>query len=383
MDVLRIYIVFNPDHDVTPLWCEALSKAFDGIGMQREGLRFSVPVHRRSATWDGPQDGLLDANPRCIDFGRAEWNVVVVLQDVDMMDHRERWGPYLANVMSRYAGNEAASTVIPIAFGDAGAAHFRELHEMPKHVLSGAPNEEGTRQLFVSLLNAILVMLDPEGNRHAAGAGHAVFISHAKRDGLDAAEKIARQLRDVMESLGPQCFFDKASLIPGDEYPKRFEESIGRASLLALVTDTYHARPWCRWEMLCAKELGRPVVVADLSRGRIERSFPYIGNVPTIRLNDAPESLSNESVEVLIQALLSESLRIQLWRRLAGRIAQEDDSLLTRPPELSDLALIAASLPGRSRRVLYPDPPLSTEEIQLLSRAFPFIDLRTLSQAIA
>lgn len=381
MDVLRVYIVFNPDHEVTPLWYEALSNAFDGIGMQREGLRFSVPVHRRSASWGTPQDGLHDANPRRIDFGRAQWNVVVVLQDVDMKDQSDRWRPYLADIMRQHA-LDAASTVIPIAFGNPSAAEFRELHAMPKHVVSGAPDERSIRRLFVSLLNAILVLLDPEGSRHVAGAGHAVFISHAKRDGLEAAERIAQQLRDVMESLGPQCFFDKASLIPGDEYPKRFEESIRRASLLALITDAYHTRPWCRWEMLCAKELGRPVVVADLSRGRIERSFPYIGNVPTIRLDDALESLSTESVEIMIQALLSESLRIQLWRRLAGRIAQKDDCLLTRPPELSDLALVAAGQSDRRRRVLYPDPPLSTEEIDLLNRAFPHVDLRTLSQAI-
>ncbi len=381
MDVLRVYVVFNPDHDVTPRWYEELSKAFDSIGMQREGLRFSVPVHQRSVSWYTSPTSPAEARPRRIDFGRAEWNVVVVLQDIDMQDQPEIWEPYLADVMSQHAANKSASIVIPVALGDAGTASLREQQGVAKQVVTGAPDDASVRRLFISLLNSILVMLEPEGSRSAGGAGHAVFISHAKRDGEPAAEKIATQLRGVMDSLGPQCFFDKASLIPGDNYPEHFEKSIERASLLALATDAYHTRPWCRWEMLCAKELGRPVVVADLGRGRIERSFPYIGNVPTIRLDDALESLSNETVEVLIQALLCESLRMDLWKRLASRIRQPDDRLLTRPPELSDLVLIAPNASGQGRRVLYPDPPLSTEEMDLLSRAFPSVALLTLSQA--
>ena len=47
MDVLRVYVVFNAEHRVASLWYERLLKSFDSIGMQREGLRFGVPVHCR------------------------------------------------------------------------------------------------------------------------------------------------------------------------------------------------------------------------------------------------------------------------------------------------------------------------------------------------
>lgn len=56
MDVVRGYAVFNPDHDVTPRWYEMLAEASDCGGMQREGLRFSVPVHRESASWAVPRE---------------------------------------------------------------------------------------------------------------------------------------------------------------------------------------------------------------------------------------------------------------------------------------------------------------------------------------
>lgn len=382
MDVLRVYVVFNPDHQVATQWYERLLDSFDCIGMQREGLRFGVPVHRRCQPWGEARPGLAPANPRRIDFSHAEWNVVVVLQDVGLADQQELWEPYLADVMRQHQNNEATSWVIPVELGQVNAASLRYLQGIPKRLLTGAPDERSGRQFFIALLNAVLVKMNPPASRHAAGSRYTVFVSHAKRDGSEAAQRVAERLSQVMQRLGPECFFDVDSLIPGDDYPQRFEAAIREASLLALITDTYHARPWCRWEMLCAKKHGRPVVVAELGRGRIERSFPYVGNVPTLRLDDSLDELSNDSIEILIQALLSESLRVELWRRLAGGSAGDKAVLLIRPPELSDIALVAAEHPGALRRVLYPDPPLSTEEIDLLQAAFPHIEILTLSQAI-
>lgn len=382
MDVLRVYVVFNRDHPVASQWYEYLLASFDCIGMQREGLRFGVPVHRRSQPWGEAQLGLAPENPRRIDFGHATWNAVIVLQDVHMAYQHALWEPYLADIMRQHKHNETTSWVFPVELGGASAAPLRDLQSMPPRLLTDAPDERRGPQLFIALLNAVLVKMTAQSSQRAAGSRYTFFVSHAKRDGREAAQRVAQRLGQVMQRLGPDCFFDVDSLIPGDDYPQRFEAAIRDASLLALVTDAYHSRPWCRWEMLCAKKHGRPVVVAELGRGRIERSFPYVGNVPTLRLDDSLDELSNDSIEILIQALLSESLRVELWRRLAGGSAGDKAVLLIRPPELSDIALVAAEHPGALRRVLYPDPPLSTEEIDLLQAAFPHIEILTLSQAI-
>ena len=110
-------------------------------------------------------------------------------------------------------------------------------------------------------------------------------------------------------------------------------------------------RPWCRWEVLTAKRLGRPVVAADLTVGRIERTYPYLGNVPSLRVTmpsepDAP--IPETAVEQLTAALLAEALRDELWRELAGTGLQGRlVHLLPRPPELADVSELVARYTGK------------------------------------
>ncbi len=378
-DPLRIYVVFDPEFiggaEVTSL----LRSAFDGIGMLREGLRFSVPVHTRSVPWH-PRE-LAERNlPKDIDFEAADASVVLLVQDPIFSARRAIWQPYVDRLKEEI-GKREKSLLIPVLVGKGVKPEFASETQSIRLEAAQQLADEAVRTRFlVRLLNVLLVTL--EGQDQTAGRkGHMVFVSHAKHDGLAVAKKIVALLEKVNESLGPRCFFDADSLLAGSNYHGEFEEAIKDGSLLAVVTSAYHTRPWCRWEVLTAKRHGRPVVAVDLSTGRIERTFPYLGNVPSIRLSPADGAdcqISEDDIALVTLALLSESLRVALWKQLAATYLRPGDKVCVRPPEMSDLGVIEALEAGAA--VVYPDPPLSTEEVDLLSAAFPHLIVRSLSQ---
>lgn len=379
-DPLRIYVVFDPEFVQGAKIADTLRREFDCIGMLREGLRFTVPVHTRSVPWQiGP---LSRTNlPRPIDFGAADSNLVLLLHDPVLNAKVDEWFFYLKDLAER-AKHPAAKTMFqPVLIGNGISPVFAAEKQSPRLASAAALDSEPERMRFmIRLLNGVLIQNDIA--QDAGRQGHMVFVSHAKRDGVVMARRIVEMIQKVNASLGPICFFDVDSLQMGSSYHTEFESAIQNGSLLAVVTSTYHTRPWCRWEVLTAKRHGRPIVAIDMSSGRIERTFPYLGNVPSIRLayGDKPEvvDVSDDDIARITLALLSESLRVTLWRQRASRYANQGDSLCVRPPEMSDLGVLVDAQPGST--VLYPDPPLSTEEVDLLEFAFPKLSLRSLSQ---
>jgi hypothetical protein len=157
---------------------------------------------------------------------------------------------------------------------------------------------------------------------------------------------------------------------------KRASAAIRNGAVVAIRTDTYSSRPWCRWENLEGKRLHRPIVVLDLLRDAEVRSNPYGGNVPALRIAD-PAIATNADPTDLDRAVLlimTEAVRILIWNRRAK--ALEDAATekypgraliaLPRAPELVDIANLRRSQSGPVA-VLHPGPPLSRPEADLIA----------------
>lgn len=392
MDPLRVYLVFDQQFEYGQRWMRWLTDSLSGIGMQRDECRFGIPVHGRFKPWGAAQPNLPGPlHPRQIQLGDATRNCILLLVDGHMTGFGlKRWREYVNVLQQQMANRPGQDLLVPVLLNGAAPA----FNHLPQGIRTATPQTpdkgvEATRFLL-QLLNALLVHRQPAALQAMHKPGHGIFVSHAKLDGWKTAKRIVETLTRVGDGVQPAFFLDTDSLVAGSDYEKRFVETIGSGSLLALVTDAYHSRPWCRWEVLMAKRLGRPIVVVDLSTGRIERTLPYLGNVPAHRVQISGHdtaSISETDIEQLTLALLSEALRFELWReyaqqRLTGRAACQ---LLARPPELADL--VASAAQSRSQPptdwIVYPDPPLGLEETDLLTQAFPQLTVFSLAQALA
>ena len=122
--------------------------------------------------------------------------------------------------------------------------------------------------------------------------------------------------------------------------------------------------------MIEAKLWNVPLVVANCISNLDDRSFPYMGNVPVIRLDDQEE----ERIDFLIGRLLDEVLKDFLWRcqvELHGPAAADGVMFIPRPPELISLANLPAEVEGTDAVIVYPGPPLSSEEERLFAKGRP------------
>jgi hypothetical protein len=51
-DLFRIYVLWHPESAFGQAAANAIAKHFDGLGMERDGVAYRVPVRFRSEAWD-------------------------------------------------------------------------------------------------------------------------------------------------------------------------------------------------------------------------------------------------------------------------------------------------------------------------------------------
>ena len=211
-----------------------------------------------------------------------------------------------------------------------------------------------------------------------------LFISHAKKD-LPAdpaaiAQGPVKAILATLNQLPVQGWYDSAQIPPGGRFPEEIEKGVLNSSaLIAVLTDNWSSREWCRRELLEAKLAARPLVLVDAIEARVIRLFPYLGNGVTLRWRAAivsPDTTDDawtrrralweaEDAALVIEAALLEALRYQHEHRRLLRSTGVNEVALGTPPE----ALTLAHLPAGTTRVWYPDPPIGREELDRLQPA--------------
>lgn len=183
-----------------------------------------------------------------------------------------------------------------------------------------------------------------------------IFLSHTKLD-LEQEPQVVKSLLAHLTVEHPEkTWFDSGDISSGSRFATEIEKGVTDAALLAVITDSYSSRSWCRREVLLAKRHQRPVVVVNsIQKGEV-RSFPYAGNVPVIRWNGHPQDA--------VDLLLRENLRHTYALERLNQCKDPDDFVLPTGPELVTLLHR-----GKDQKVLYPDPPLGIEERAVLSVA--------------
>jgi len=417
---MRVYVLWaparpDPSEDPGGRLADTLHDQLDALGMMRDGVGFRIPVRKRSANWR-------DTNrPQPIDWAAARSNIIILVIDDVMRNREAEWADYVSGIV-RHIGDDSADMLLPVIISRGQApSPFDALATqgiVAATPAAGGDWERWSRRITMYVMGAVWAhqrnarramnrtMIEQSATGQATPDEQlrriGIFLSHAKMDGEGVALLLER-FKDSKPNPTPdevrvnsvEMFFDASDTVAGDAYAKQFEKAIKRGALLGILTDAYHGRPWCMWELLTAKQFGSPIVLWDLSHRGTLRSFPYLGNVPVIRTPDVRyqpgqsierldvDSITNVDIEHVLLALLSEAMRMEVWgadardRVRTSNPAGSQIVVCARPPELAELAHHYAQTPVE---IVYPDPPICLYEKELIKKAFPNARLMALSE---
>ena len=203
-----------------------------------------------------------------------------------------------------------------------------------------------------------------------------VFISHSKHDG--DGESVGRSIRDWIHAHSPlDSFFDVYDIPPGLSFRDVLLHQIGAGAVVAVHTDTYSSREWCRREVIEAKRRLVPMVVVDCIRDIDPRGMAYLGNAPIIRM----EPDRTDRVITVASRLLDEIFRTWLWLCRVGHHLTDSPGVVftARPPELITLAALPPHGAESDPTIVHPEPLLSADEERLFRKVAPGVRVRTLT----
>lgn len=370
---LVIHILSHPACPEAPLLMDELFRLLvrDPDDATRPGL--NIPFF----SWRQP---LLDAHERAhrIPLAGARHVVVIALVDRDMaLD--PAWGAFLATLAKEVGEPQDSShRLLPVTLSDEvfklnpdllSALHYIRLHE--------SPIVEQPRRLKTSILHEFCRLLLARPRSERSHAPVQLFLSHAKRDGVEIAGALKKHL---CHNSPMEAFFDARDIAPGHPFAQEIEGTLGESALIAIQTDAYASREWCRREVMVAKRLGKPVLVVNAVEQEERRLFPYLGNAPSIRWRGGDEQ--EESCRRIVDAILLETLRINYFSRLITQALAQRNLLATSrvfgtSPELAMLVDLPMGDPRPVNAIVYPDPPLGRVEMELLEQMRPGVSFLT------
>lgn len=380
MPPLHLRVLFHPKSDVAQSVALQLLNRF---------VESPSSVGLRIPTFFGPDNG--DAlpppadGPQSLDLDIAKHTIVVLLADVKTVrdtatsDTGPQWQQFARQMTEAVAASDGRHHFFVAALDAKGFGVCDE-----RHIVSATDGslEEQINEisLHISVL-AITLLRDARLNANDSRdlkAPVSVFLSHAKADlGKDQKDCVTWVLNG-MGKLPIQHWFDSSDIAPNENFEDRIQQGLRDSAIVVVfLTDHFSSRPWCRREVLEAKRLGIPLIVVDALNAGEPRSFPYLGNVPTIRWDSGnkDEAECQSHARAVVDKAIRESLRNLHNSKLTQQAADGETIPLSTAPELlllaSDPLHAKLSSDGDEVQFVYPDPPLSAEELEVLARLIP------------
>ena len=360
---LVVYVVWHPSFARGREFAAFLSDRLTRDANEPLSRGLQIPVYLRTGSAS-------DQLPKPIPCDQAQHTIVVLLVDDKMTLARDDgWGHYADSLVNGVKTGD--HRLIPVNLSKSAFALHGELRKRNFLPIDfNMPDWQQKERLLIGVVHDLCRLLCGSPSVDYASADESiqnpvrVFLSHAKKDG----EELTRKFKEFLQNeLQLDTFFDRNGIFYADDFGADIEQRAAESALLILQTDAYSTREWCQKEVLFAKKHHRPILVLDHVEISETRSFPYLGNVPTLRYKlETP-------IEEVISRLLIEVLRSEYFPRQAKRTGElfgvdlSNAVLLAQSPELMNL-IPPSAIP---RTVVYPDPPLGNHEIQLLNSCDP------------
>ena len=199
-----------------------------------------------------------------------------------------------------------------------------------------------------------------------------IFLSHAKegKNGLN----VARQLKALIDDSTMKRFFDSNDIAPGYRFDNEIINNIKESSVVRINSDIYSSRYWCQREVQVAKEFERPIIEVDLIDKEMDRKFPFASNVPVVRVNIIDGKATINDLYRILENIMVETIRFNyvekklelLKSKMPGRVKK-----MCRPPEMIDIPKLIGkeeSIKLKYDKIIYPDPPIYSEEIDFFKK---------------
>ncbi|SBW85239.1 hypothetical protein PVE_P0199 (plasmid) [Pseudomonas veronii 1YdBTEX2] len=385
-----LYVVWHPSFELGEKIADAMMQHFRRDLYKNIVGGAGIPVVFRNACMPD-NDIPISINPE-----DSEASAIIALVD-DNLCESQSWVDYVKGLSEKTEDsnkNGFNNLLFPVSFNKE-ALHKVNLNEQALRWDSwkGDDNEKTMRLIseltyeFCRMLRHHLAQLENPSNKNLENYLKKVqiFLSHSKHDsdGTEIATSIRKRIH---EGHGLSSFFDVNDIPAGLRFDEVLLAQVRISAMIAIHTDSYSSREWCRKEIIEAKAWNVPLVVANSINNMDERGFPYMGNVPVVRLGYDVADVSR--IDIVISRLLDEVLKDFLWRCQTHEIKKQLPSrafLIPRPPELISLSCIPegpelTDTASTETILIYPDPPLSTEEERLINRVSPNVQLRSLAE---
>ena len=398
-DPMRLYVLWHPDCASGADFAREIYLWFRGDPGDITQSGYGIPVLYRSKPFQADAE-----TPRAIDLSAARLNIIVPLVDQHMVVSTA-WRRYLRSLADSETSRDTACLMCPVAL-DPAAYHLPENvsrlnflrvdRVTDPDIWDSAKRLHVRRQRLLSLLTQVCCRL-LWGSHGGAGPLALdmpslplhVFISHAKADGTDIAEAI----RDQIYHQGQlQAFFDESDLAIGYAFEQALNKSAQHetAAMMAVFTDAYASRPWCRRELRLAREpvivvptLPEPSAAAPMSYGRVKplmivdalrngytHFLPEFGYAPVVRWHP-------ERVTLLIDRLLREVLLYGYHEERAKALPGKPGRYgLNCIPDLQMILQLWHNTHRGLQEVIIPPPGLPLSEQAELKKFFVDLEIK-------
>ena len=320
----------------------------------------AVPGLRIPTSFTPDDYSLMPPEPKLSE--EADRVLVVLLADDQLVNHARSgrdggitWGDYAVKLRERCEASPN-HRFLPVSLSSFAWPIDARLNNLSFFRAFDEPDDDERKKLVARrMLHLLIRRLRPHPTNDDAPPV-TIFLSHAKID-IGKHPGVVNSLLEYLKANQPEeTWFDSGDIASGSQFAKAIEDGVADSALLAVVTDAYSSRSWCRREVLFAKRHQRPFVIVDALQQREIRRFPYAGNAPVLRWRDDPRDV--------VDSLLRESLRHAYAEEMLRQRARPGDDILPSGPEL-----VTVVHRDKAKPVLYPDPPLGIEELAVLALA--------------
>ena len=380
-----IYIVWHPKSSDGKQLAEHLFKYIYGDPEYPLVNDISIPVQFRSQSFNTKIE-----QPKTIDFDNSLNSATFVLVD-DQMVISDSWQCYIEQLWEKVQYLAPHHRIYPVAI-TSSAYNLSPILAETNFIRIYQETEINASQgkLLRQVLHACSRQLKQVESGEQINSENApppikLFLSHAKQDGIDIAKGLRRWIEED-EALN--TFFDTKDIAPGYDFIEEIDAGLKDSALLICQTDAYATRYWCRWEVLTAKKYLIPSLLVNALNVGEERSFPYLGNIPTLRWQGV------DSIPTIITKILLEVLQYYYFPayiknlKKIGRVPKQAIALPYPPELLTQLQQLSQDILKQDnlkidRLLIYPDPPVGDEEVEILHSFNPSLKAWTPSQPMS